>query len=206
LVLVYIPIACFGIQSQYYNDEDFYFQMGKAILDGHSLYSDLFCAHMPLMIYPISFLFLIFEPSITAGKLLPLMSSFFVLILVYLIGEGYEEKVGILASFLLLISPGFHLYSHNFYGVFLCSALIMSSFYFYLRGNVFLSGISAFLSIFVRLNALPWFILLLLSSLSSRENAGTIGGKIVRGLCVHLIGVVHYPFIGTGYPLSEKTK
>jgi len=169
LILVYIPIACFGIQSQYYSDEDFYFQMGKAILDGHSLYSDIFCAHMPLMIYPISFLFLIFEPSITAGKLLPLISSFFVLILVYLIGEGYKEKVGALASLLLLVSPKFHLYSHNFYGVFLCSALIMSSLYFYLRGNAFLSGISAFLSIFVRLNTLPWFILLLLLNLRKRD-------------------------------------
>jgi len=169
LILIYIPIIYFGIQTQYYSDEDFYFQMGKAVLNGHSPYSDFFCAHMPLMIYPISFLFLIFEPSITAGKFLPLMSSFFVLILVYFTGERYKEKVGALACFLLLISPKFHLYSHNFYGVFLCSALIMLSFYFHLKGNAFLSGTFAILSIFVRLNALPWFILLLLLNLRKRD-------------------------------------
>lgn len=162
LVIIYIPIGYLVLNSGHYADEYVYYVMAREIVQGNMPYSDFFCAHMPLMVYSVAFLYLIFEPSIAVGKLVPCISSFFVLFLVYLIGEKFRKNAGVISCFLLLLSANFHLYLSSFYGIFLCLAPLLASFYFHLENRKFLSGLFIALALFVRLNAIPIFLVLLL--------------------------------------------
>lgn len=162
LVLIYIPLIYFGATSeQFASDEFFYMQMAKAIVGGRMPYRDFFYAHPPLMIFPIALSYLIFGVSIAAAKLIPLVSSFIVLVFVYLIGERIQKNAGILACLLLLLSQDFHSYSHNAVGLFLSLVFVLGSVHFYLNKRPFLSGLFIALALFVRLNTVAFFMVML---------------------------------------------
>jgi hypothetical protein len=165
IALVYVPIAYYGVRTvSPISDEHLYYYMAYAITQGQRPYVDFFCAHMPLMIYPLAFLYKLFGPSIELGKLVPIVSSFFVVVFTYLIGERYRKHAGILAGALLMLSPIFHPYLRSMYGLFSCIALGLAALYFQLNGRKFLSGFCIVLSLFVRLNIYPLFLFLMLTN------------------------------------------
>ncbi|MBU0762745.1 MAG: hypothetical protein KKD39_06935 [Candidatus Altiarchaeota archaeon] len=166
----YVLMFFYGLSStSYNNDEYFYLLMGREILNGKTPYVDFFSAHMPLMLYPVAASFRLFGGSVAAGKLIPLISSIFVLVFTYLSGEKIKEGVGTYAALLLFLSPMFQLYSHALYGVALASAFITGAIYFHLSQRKTLSGVFCILSLFTRLNTIPFVLGLLVLNLRDRR-------------------------------------
>ena len=124
--LVHFALA--GVLTEkVHSDEYFYLQMAATIKAGYRPYFDFFSAHMPLMLYPLAALFSLFGTTYWVGHLISKASSFVLLYLVYRIGEHRRPYAGVLAALLLFLTPTFHPYSHNAYGIFSSLTLAVSS-------------------------------------------------------------------------------
>ncbi|MFH0859568.1 MAG: hypothetical protein V1921_00035 [Candidatus Altiarchaeota archaeon] len=178
LILVYIPIAYYGIRDiDYQSDEYIYFQIARAITEGSMPYRDVHATHMPLMLYVPAVFFRVLGPSILVGHLVPLMFSFLMLVFMCLIGEEFKKGAGALSVVLMLMaSPLFNLYNHHYVGVMLALAPALASYYFHLKKRPMLSGFLIAVSIFVRLNNLILFAVLLFLN---RKNTGFYKGLLL---------------------------
>ncbi len=156
LIAIYVPMAFYGMSSYSANTDEFiYMLMGREMATGHLPYIDFFTAHQPLMLAPIALAQAVLGTGIAQAKSVPLILSFLLIILTYLVCEKIRPTTGPLACFLLLLSPEFQKYSHACYGIMLPSALLMLSFYAHLMGKKKLSAIACALAPLARLNALP---------------------------------------------------
>jgi len=155
LILLYLAVTYFGVQSiQYDSDEFFYYMMGKEIIQGNTPYIDFFSAHMPLMIYPIALSFKILGATVYAGKLVPIIFSFILIYLVYLIGEETREGVGWISAGLVFLSPFFQIYNHNMYGLMISGAVVAAAVYAYVKERHGVSGFLCMVCLFTRLNTI----------------------------------------------------
>jgi hypothetical protein len=131
------------------SDETIYINMAKALREGLLPYKDFFFAHpilQLLLLYPIAqtnnfFIVKIFVSIIG-------LSSVF---LTYLIAKNiFDEKSAYISVLFTLFFPGFIIFGNLAMGTFEAVLFLLLSFYFLLRGKVFLSSIFLSLSIFTR--------------------------------------------------------
>ena len=170
LVIFYIPVAYFGFGSLEYNNDEFvYFLIGREIAAARIPYVDFFCAHMPLMIYPVALSFKIFGVGVFAGKLVPIVSSFALLVIVFLTGERIRPYSGVIAACILFLCPMFQVYNHRMYGLMIASALFMVAFYAHISGRRKLCGFFCVMSLFARLNLAPLVLGLFILNLKNKD-------------------------------------
>lgn len=209
LFLAYLPLSFSGLSSiRYESDEFFYFAMASEMLEGRMPYRDFFAAHMPLMLYSIAGAFMVFGKTVSAGKLVPLASSFLLLVFTYLSGERMSRNQGAVAALLLFFSPGFQQFTHLAYGIMLVNAVAMAAFYAHLTGRKTVSGFLAILAAFTRLNSLPFAACLVF--FNRREKSFFKGIMLGLPLLTFLLvpgfleNTVFYHLGKTGMPLDLR--
>lgn len=146
-----------------FSDENFYFNVGKNILEGKIPYKDFFFAHPPLQVYVIAFLFQLFGVSFFVGKLLTLISSSLCIFLIFLISKKlFDEKSAFISSLILLISPSFIAFSTQGYGMWEASFFVLLSIYLILKNKLIGSSFSFLIAILFRYFALFYLPLILI--------------------------------------------
>jgi Gpi18-like mannosyltransferase len=149
-----------------FSDENFYFNVGKNILEGKIPYKDFFFAHPPLQVYTIAFLFKLFNTSFFVGKLLTLISSSLCVLLVFLISKkAFDKKSGFISALILLFSPTFIAFSTQGYGMWEASLFVLLSIYFILKNKLIESSFTFLIAILFRyfsLFYLPFVLILIL--------------------------------------------
>ena len=165
LVFLYLFIALFFIHPTF-SDENFYFNVGKNILEGKVPYKDFFFAHPPLQVYVIAFLFQLFGISFFVGKLLTLVSSSICIFLIFLISKKlFDEKSAFISSLILLISPSFIAFSTQGYGMWEASLFVLLSIYLISKNKLIGSTFSLLIAVLFRYFALfylPFLLALLI--------------------------------------------
>jgi len=131
------------------SDETIYINMAKALGEGLLPYKDFFFAHpilQLLLLYPITQTNNFFIVKIFVS-IIGLASIFFT----YLIAKKiFDEKSAYISVLFTLFFPGFIIFGNLAMGTFEAVLFLLLSFYFLLRGKVFLSSIFLSLSIFTR--------------------------------------------------------
>jgi hypothetical protein len=131
------------------SDETIYINMAKALREGLLPYKDFFFAHpilQLLLLYPIAQTNNFFIVKIFVS-IIGLASIFFT----YLIAKKiFDEKSAYISVLFTLFFPGFIIFGNLAMGTFEAVLFLLLSFYFLLRGKVFLSSIFLSLSIFTR--------------------------------------------------------
>lgn len=157
LLIVYVPIAYYGIQvMRPASDENVYFYQAKLLLEGNIPYKDFFLSHPPVFIYVTALALKIFGVNYLALKLIPLASAFIVLYVTYLLGEKFKQGIGVYACILTLaFSEHFHHVSHINLGLMLTTALTLTAYYLHATNKRLHSGFVIALALYTRLNSLP---------------------------------------------------
>ena len=148
-----------------FSDENFYFNVGKNILEGKIPYKDFFFAHPPFQIYVLAFMFKVFGISFLVGKFLSLVASTLSVFLIYLIlKELYDEKSGFFAALIFLITPTFLSFSTIGHGMWETLLFVLLSFYLATKNKLNFAVVTFVIAILFRYLAvlyLPFLIILL---------------------------------------------
>ncbi|MDI6826327.1 MAG: glycosyltransferase family 39 protein [Candidatus Aenigmarchaeota archaeon] len=164
IIIISIVLRTFFLHPTF-SDENFYFNVGKTILEGKAPYKDFFFAHPPLQVYALALLFKVFGTSFIIGKMLTLIMSSLCVVLTFLIlGELFDEKTALITGLIFLITPAFLAFSTMGHGMWETTVLVLLSTYLLIKNKSFLSGISLVVAIFFRYLAViyfPFFIVLL---------------------------------------------
>jgi len=149
-----------------FSDENFYFNVGKNVLEGEMPYKDFFFAHPPLQIYLIALFFKIFGVSFFVGKLISLISSSLCVILIYFISkEAFKNNSSFISAMIFLISPAFIAFSTQGYGMWEASLFVLLSIYLILKNKITESSFTFIIAILFRyfsLIYLPFLLTLLI--------------------------------------------
>jgi len=164
LIFLSVIIRIFFLHPTF-SDENFYFNVGKNVLEGKVPYKDFFFAHPPLQVYTITFMLKIFGVSFFVGKLIPLISSSICVFLVYLISkESFKNKSSFVSALILLITPSFIIFSTQGYGMWEASLFVLLSIYLILKNRLIGGSLSFLIAVLFRYFSLFYlpFILILL--------------------------------------------
>jgi 4-amino-4-deoxy-L-arabinose transferase-like glycosyltransferase len=139
--------------------------MGNSILNGKTPYNDFFFAHPPLQVYTLALIYRLFGVSFVAGKMLTLIMSTLSVFLVYsILKELYDEKSGLFAAAVLLITPAFLSFSTIGYGMWETLLFVLLSVYLAIKNKLNFSAITFVIAILFRYLAvvyLPFLVILL---------------------------------------------
>ncbi|MFH1788043.1 MAG: hypothetical protein ABH834_01525 [Candidatus Altiarchaeota archaeon] len=171
LVIIYVPIAYFGLASVHdFDDENIYFYKTKLVAEGVTPYKEFFLGHPPVFIYLSAAMFKLFGATYPAFKIIPLISSFMLLTVVYLAGEHAGKKTGLTACLLILAySQRFHNFNHYNRGIMLATLLAFTAAYLHVAKKRFPAGIAIALACATRLNCAPILIYLAYRSLKEKD-------------------------------------
>jgi Gpi18-like mannosyltransferase len=164
IILLSVVIRIFFIHPTF-SDENFYFNVGKNILEGKAPYNDFFFAHPPLQVYVIALFFKILGASFFVGKLLPLISSSICVFLVYLISKELKDESSFISVIIFLISPAFIVFSTQGYGMWEASLFVMLSIYLILKNKPIESSVTFLIAVLFRyfsLFYLPFLLILII--------------------------------------------
>jgi 4-amino-4-deoxy-L-arabinose transferase-like glycosyltransferase len=170
LILVSVVARIFLLHPTF-SDENFYFNVGKNILQGKIPYKDFFFAHPPLQVYTLALFFKIFGLSFSVGKILSLIASSLSVLLIYLIlKELYNKKTGFLAAIIFLITPGFLAFSTHGYGMWESMFLVLLSVYLVIKKKIPESAVVFAIAVFFRYLALIYLPFLILLVYLKKQN------------------------------------
>ena len=159
-LLVQIPIFFTALPA----DENVYYAIAKEVSEGSKLYTDIFFSHPPLQIWIYVGLIKLFGFHIWILKGLTLLVSLSIAIFVYLIAkERYNEKIGLIATFLFLTSYDILIFGSFAFGLEIAVLFFLGSYYFLNKENL-LSGVLFGFCIMTRLHLAPLGLILLLYS------------------------------------------
>ena len=166
VVLIIFVVNIFLIHPTF-SDENFYFNVAKAVSEGKTPYKDFFLSHPPLQTYALALLFKIFGSSFLVAKLLSIAASAGCVIFVFLIGRQlFDKKSAWLAVTFFLANPIFLAFSSMGYGVWEAMLLVLASIYLLISEKVkhryFAAGIFFAAAVFFRYIALLYLPLTIL--------------------------------------------
>ena len=167
--LVFIIIISIVLRSFFlhptFSDENFYFNVGKNILQGKIPYKDFFFSHPPLQVYTLVLFFKLFGTSFMVGKALTLITSSVCVFFLFLISkELYDKKTAFVTALIFLLTPVFLVFSTMGYGMWETMFLVLFSTYLLTKNRQKLGGITFSIAILFRYLAiiyLPFLIILL---------------------------------------------
>ena len=163
IILISLVVRLFFIHPTF-SDENFYFNVGKFISQGHMPYIDFFFAHPPLQVYLLTAIIKIFGPSFFILKILPIVvTSLSAFILYLILVELKERKIGVIAVIFFILTPSFLAFSNIEDGMWEAMLFVLISVYFILKGDIHLSSLSfliAFLFRYLSIIYLPFIFIL----------------------------------------------
>jgi len=145
-----------------FSDENFYFNVGKNVLEDKVLYKEFFFGHPPLQIYLTALFFKILGVSFLVGKLIPLISSSLCVLLVYMISKEFNSKFSFVSALILLITPSFIAFSTQAYGMWEASLFILLSIYLIFRNKLIESSFTFLIAVLFRYISLLYLPLILI--------------------------------------------
>jgi hypothetical protein len=146
-----------------FSDENVYYLMGKKVAEGKVPYTQFSFTHPPLQIYILAFMFKLFGTSLLVAKLLPLISSSFSTVLIYLISKDlFKEKTALLSLTFFILTPAFLAFSDQGYGIWESLFFLLLSIYLIIKKKIFLSTITFTISILLRYLAILYLPFLLI--------------------------------------------
>jgi len=145
-------------------DEMVYYQMGNVVSEGNIPYKDFFFSHPPLQIYLYAGIIKLFGTNIWILKCLTYLFQIGSAIFIFLIAkERYNEKIGLIATFLFLSS--YDILAFGSYAIGLEIAVFFFMVSLYLNNKrPFIAGMFFALSIMTRLHLFPLGLILLFYS------------------------------------------
>jgi len=171
LILIFIFARSFFLHPTF-SDESFYFNVAKNLAEGKVLYKDFFFAHPPLQVYLLAFIFKVFGASFILAKMLPLISSSFCVLMLYLIMKKLgDEKAGFVSCIFFILTPAFLSFSLIENGVWEAMIFLLLSVYFILDDKLFLSSLSLIISFFFRYFSILYFPFLLMLAYLRKQKA-----------------------------------
>ena len=145
-----------------YSDEAIYFNAGRYILLGKTIYKDYFLSHPPLQIYFYSVLFKIFGANFFVGKTLYLLLSTACSLLIFFIArEIFGKRVALASAVVFLFTPSFIIFSLMGNGIWETMLLVLISFYMMLKNRLQVSSFIFSAALFTRYLSiiyLPFFL------------------------------------------------
>lgn len=148
ILFLIIKISFIGFK---FSDENVYFYMGNAILEGAFPYKDFFFASPPLHLLIISFFILIFQKIIFL-KLLPIIFTIITSIFIFKISKlKFNSKIALFSSIIFLFSFLILSITDHSTAIHLTILFLSISYYLILKDKFFISGIIASLALLTRL-------------------------------------------------------
>ncbi len=177
------------------SDSNIYFYTGYELLQGKTLYRDIFFTNFPLIPYLSSLYFLITGGSLKLFFITPAIEVSIITFLVYKISfeKSSRKLIAITSSALYLFSFIILSTSDHQSGVFFASLMAVLSYYFYTKNKYLLSGISIAFTLLAKAYFIPIALsigLLFLIDKKWKDLVRFAAGALFAGLIVMLPTVV----------------